>query len=247
MSNPARRDPRRVALALVVTGSVAVAVGYGAWAVYRSRSSGRPMATGSAETGRALLGRSDATLMFRSDVGEYSGQVALVPVEAPEAARAILPLRCRRLHFAGGRGLCLAEGPGFASTYDAYIFGPDFEILHRVTLSGTPGWTRVSPDGRYGATTSFTFSHSMSGHSHSHGSSSIATVLLDLASGAKLGNLGEFTVLRDGQRFNAMDFSFWCVTFAPDGHGFYATLSTGGETYLVQGDIAGRQMSPWTR
>ena len=242
MSNPARRDPRRVALALVVTGSVAVAVGYGAWAVYRSRSSGRPMATGSAETGRALLGRSDATLMFRSDVGEYSGQVALVPVEAPEAARAILPLRCRRLHFAGGRGLCLAEGPGFASTYDAYIFGPDFEILHRVTLSGTPGWTRVSPDGRYGAITSFTFSHSMSGHSHSHGSSSIATVLLDLASGAKLGNLGEFTVLRDGQRFNAMDFSFWCVTFAPDGHGFYATLSTGGETYLVEGDIAARQM-----
>src|ERR1044071_10179254 len=39
-----------------------------------------------------------------------------------------------------------------------------------------------------------------------------------------------------------MDFSFWCVTFAPDGHGFYATLSTGGETYLVQGDIAARQM-----
>src|SRR5436309_5248409 len=221
------RAALRVALALVVTGSVAVAVGYGAWAVYRSR---------------ALLGRSDATLMFRNDVGEYSGQVALVPVEAPEAARAILPLRCRRLHFAGGRGLCLAEGPGFASTYDAYVFGPDFAILHKITLSGTPGWTRVSPDGRYGAATSFTFSHSMSGHSHSHGSSSIATVLLDLASGAKLGNLGEFTVLRDGQRFNAMDFSFWCVTFAPDGHGFYATLSTGGETYLVEGDIAARQM-----
>jgi len=247
MSNPSGRDPRRLALALVVTGSVAVAVGYGAWAAYRSRSSGRPtahgpLATGDAQTGRALPGWSNATLMFRNDVGEYSGQMALVPVEAPEAARAIVPLRCRRLHFAGGRGLCLAEGPGVASTYDAYVFGPHFEILHKITLSGTPGWTRVSPDGRYGATTSFTFSHSMSGHSHSHGSSSIATVLLDLASGAKLGNLGEFTVLRDGQRFNAMDFSFWCVTFAPDGHGFYATLSTGGETHLVQGDIAGRQM-----
>jgi len=247
MSNPTGRDPRRLALALVVTGSVAVAVGYGAWAAYRSRSSGRPtahgpLATGDAQTGRALPGWSNATLMFRNDVGEYSGQMALVPVEAPEAARAIVPLRCRRLHFAGGRGLCLAEGPGVASTYDAYVFGPHFEILHKITLSGTPGWTRVSPDGRYGATTSFTFSHSMSGHSHSHGSSSIATVLLDLASGAKLGNLGEFTVLRDGQRFNAMDFSFWCVTFAPDGHGFYATLSTGGETHLVQGDIAGRQM-----
>ncbi|HEY6209156.1 MAG TPA: hypothetical protein VIW28_08855 [Gemmatimonadales bacterium] len=220
-----------MAFALVVTGSVAIAVGYGAWALYRSRSSAR-----------ALLGRSDATLMFRNDVGEYSGQVALVPVDAPDAARAIVPLRCRRLHFAGGRGLCLAEGPGSASTYDAYVFGPDFAILHKVTLSGTPGWTRVSPDGRYGATTSYTFSHSMSGHTHSHGTSSIATVLLDLASGAKLGNLGEFTVLRDGQRFNAMDFSFWCVTFAPDDHGFYATLSTGGETYLVQGDIAARQM-----
>src|SRR5437763_6668583 len=144
MPNPSRRNPRRVAFALVVTGSVSVAVGYGAWAVYRSRSSGRPMAHG----------RSNATLMFRNDVGEYSGQLALVPLEAPEAARAILPVRCRRLHFAGGRGLCLFEGPGFASTYDAYIFGPELEILHKITLSGTPSWTRVSPDGRYGATTS---------------------------------------------------------------------------------------------
>src|SRR6266567_472528 len=247
MSNPSRRDPRRVALALVVTGSVALAVGYGAWAVYRSRSSGRPvahgpLATGGAGTGRALLGRSDATLMFRNDVGEYSGQVALVPVEAPEAARAILPLRCRRLHFAGGRGLCLAEGPGFASTYDAYIFGPDFEILHRITMSGTPSWTRVSPDGRYGATTSFMSGHSHSEHSHSHTSFSTVTILLDLASGAKLGNLDEFTVFRNGQRFNDMDFNFWGVTFAPDGHSFYATLSTGGEAYLVEGDIAARQM-----
>src|ERR1051325_11023819 len=174
MSNPSRREPRRVAFALVVTGSVAIAVGYGAWALYRSRSSGR-----------VLPGRSDATVMFRNDVGEYSGQVALVPVDAPDAARAIVPLRCRRLHFAGGRGLCLAEGPGSASMYDAYVFGPDFAILHKVTLRVTPGWTRVAPDGRYGATTSYTFSHSMSGHTHSHGTSSIATVLLDLASGAK--------------------------------------------------------------
>ena len=37
------------------------------------------------------------------------------------------------------------------------------------------------------------------------------------------------------------DFNFWGVTFARDGNRFYATLGTGGKTYLVEGDVAARQ------
>jgi hypothetical protein len=196
------------------------------------------VATGDAAAGRAVIGRSHATVMFRSEVeGPYWAQVALVPTDAPDAPRTILPLKCRRLHYAAGRGLCLTEDPGFVPTYHLYLFGPDFEILHKVTLSGLPSRARVSPDGRRGATTVF-----VSGHSYADASFSTETVLMDLTTGAKVGNLETFAVTRDGQPFKSVDFNFWGVTFAADGNRFYATLSTRGQTYLVEGDIAARRM-----
>jgi uncharacterized repeat protein (TIGR01451 family) len=234
---------RRVAFALLVTASVVLAVGYAAWAVRRSQTAGRaegggPVATGDAAAARAILRRSLTTVMFRSEVeGPYWAQVALVPSEAPDAPRTILPLKCRRLHYAAGRGLCLTEEGSFVPTYHLYVFGPDFQVLHKVTLSGLPSRARVSPDGRYGATTVF-----VSGHSYADASFSTETVLMDLASGAKLGNLEGFAVSRDGQPFKSVDFNFWGVTFAADGNRFYATLSTRGQTYLVEGDIAARRM-----
>lgn len=42
-------------------------------------------------------------------------------------------------------------------------------------------------------------------------------------------------------RFQAEDFNFWGVTFARGGDRFYATLSTAGKTYLVQGDMAAQE------
>ena len=39
---------------------------------------------------------------------------------------------------------------------------------------------------------------------------------------------------------HAANFNFWGVTFARDDNRFYATLGTGGKTYLVQGDLARR-------
>jgi Tol biopolymer transport system component len=56
-----------------------------------------------------------------------------------------------------------------------------------------------------------------------------------------LANLEKFDVTRDGKPFKAIDFNFWGVTFTRDERRFYATLSTGGEFYLVEGDIASRQ------
>lgn len=176
--------------------------------------------------------------MFRNGVvGQGWGQIALVPAAAPDEPRTILPLRCQRLHFAAGRGLCIIGNPGVFSTYDAYTFGSDFAIRHTLSLNGLPSRSRVSPDGRWGAITTF-----IAGHSYSDGSFSTKTVLIDLATGAELGNLEDFTVLRDGQPFKAIDFNFWGVTFTADGSRFYATLRTGGQTYLVEGDIAARQM-----
>ena len=152
-------------------------------------------------------------------------------------------LTCRRIYFAGGHGLCLGEGGGTAALDDdgspptRYVFGPDFRIKHDVSLGGFPSRVRISPDGRYGATTVF-----VSGHSYADAGFSTETTLINLETGAKIGNLEQFAVWRDGKRFQAVDFNFWGVTFAPDGDRFYATLATGGRTYLVEGSVGERRM-----
>jgi uncharacterized repeat protein (TIGR01451 family) len=118
-----------------------------------------------------------------------------------------------------------------------YVFGPDFRIIHDVPLGGFPSRVRVSPDGRYGATTVF-----VSGHSYADAGFSTETTLINLETGAKIGNLEQFTLLRDGQRFRGIDFNYWGVTFARDGDRFYATLGTGRRTYLVEGSVIERRM-----
>ncbi|OLC37277.1 MAG: hypothetical protein AUH81_06540 [Candidatus Rokubacteria bacterium 13_1_40CM_4_69_5] len=242
MSSLPRPDWRRAAFAWLVIVCTAGAVGYAAWAVHRSRSGGRqtaagPVAVGDAAAGRALIARSGATLMFQNEVGGADwSQVALVPLAAPAGPRTVVPLQCLRLYFAGGRGLCMAQDPGPLSAYSAYVFGPDFKTLGRISLRGLPSRARVSPDGRYGATTVF-----VTGHSYA-AAFSTETLLIDLTSGARLGNLEEFVVLRDGHPSKASDFNFWGVTFARDGNRFYATLGTRGQTYLVEGDVTLRQL-----
>lgn len=50
-------------------------------------------------------------------------------------------------------------------------------------------------------------------------------------------NLEDFRITRDGDHFSAIDFNFWGVTFKEDSNQFYATLGTGGSTYLIEGDV----------
>ena len=62
-----------------------------------------------------------------------------------------------------------------------------------------------------------------------------------MQSGKLIVDLEKFDVTRDGKPFKAIDFNFWGVTFTRDGRRFYATLSTGGKMYLVEGDIQTRR------
>ncbi|MDQ1644658.1 MAG: hypothetical protein QOJ50_842, partial [Cryptosporangiaceae bacterium] len=41
-----------------------------------------------------------------------------------------------------------------------------------------------------------------------------------------------------GKQYYSPDVNYWGVTFAADDNRFYASLSTKGKTYLVQGDLA---------
>jgi uncharacterized repeat protein (TIGR01451 family) len=147
------------------------------------------------------------------------------------------PLRCLRIHYAAGRGLCLAEGDGLPGTFAAYILDANMQQTGKVRLGGVPSRTRVSPDGRYGATTTF-----VAGHSYAQDGFSTETLLLDLDRAREIANLEDFTAIRDGEEFREEDFNYWGVTFTQDTNRFYATLGTGGKTYLVLGDIAARQV-----
>lgn len=142
-------------------------------------------------------------------------------------------LACARVYFAGGRGLCLHRAED-GSGYEATVFDSSLRALGRLPLAGLPSRARVSSDGRYGATTVF-----VDGHAYeSPAGFSTVTTIVDMRSGAGLGNLEEFAVTKDGRPFEAVDFNFWGVTFdRANADRFYATLHTGSHYYLVEGSV----------
>ena len=166
-----------------------------------------------------------------------AGLVALAPLGAPDGPRQVSDYACSRVHMAGGRGLCLVEQQDdpFGPPYRARVFGPDLRTAHELPLAGLPSRARVSPDGRFGASTVF-----VSGDSYATGSFSTRTSIYDLETGTSLGDLETFTAFKDGKRFQSVDFNYWGVTFARQPGRFYATLGTGVHTYLVEGDAATR-------
>jgi hypothetical protein len=120
--------------------------------------------------------------------------------------------------------------------YKVRITGPGFEQRHELEIGGIPSRARVSPDGRYGAITVF-----VAGHSYLEEGFSTETKLIDMKRGKFMSDLERnFTVTRDGKRFKEIDFNFWGVTFARRPGRFYATLGTGGEIYLIEGDLRTR-------
>jgi hypothetical protein len=178
-------------------------------------------------------------LLFENTrLGDDFGKVSLVSLTDPNGPLAVTGLSCERVDFENDRGICLSANRGAVTTYATIVFDQQFNVVSSTPLSGLPSRVRVSPDGHYGATTTF-----VSGDSYATNNFSTRTSLLDLHSGQQLGNLEQFTVIKDGQPFQSVDFNFWGVTFANDNNTFYATLGTGGHTYLVKGDLAARQVT----
>lgn len=218
----------------------------GAVAVVSGLRGGVPAAGAGAQSApaaRELLGAAQAAgrplLVFRSldrRRPRTYGQVAVAELDAPLTRRTLLPLRCDRVHYQAGRGLCVARGSAFAAGFRAKVFDGRLRVLREFAVEGIPSRTRISPDGRLGSTTLF-----VSGHSYAvAGRFSTQTTLFDVARGRRLGDLEDFAVTRDGRRVTARDRNFWGTTFAADGDTFYATMATGGRTYLVRGSVRGR-------
>lgn len=177
-------------------------------------------------------------LVRSTALGDSYGHVARAWLDDPDGPREVAPLACDRVHFAAGSGVCLTAERGALTVYRAVLFDAHFAPRKTITLAGPPSRARVSPDGRKAAFTVF-----VNGHAYSMPSFTTRTTIVDAVTGDSIvDDLEAWPVTRDGAAFKATDFNFWGVTFASDGKRFYATLGTGGKTYLVEGDFAHRQM-----
>lgn len=148
-------------------------------------------------------------------------------------------LSCERVYFAAGRGICMGVAPSGVD-YTAEVFNSKMQVLNTIPLSGLPSRARVSADGRYGAMTVF-----VSGDSYLESSTAFSTrtYVVDMASGKGIDQLEQFSVSKDGEPFDAVDFNFWGITFDPNNSDrFYATLGSGEHHYLVEGSIEGREV-----
>jgi hypothetical protein len=230
-----RLRSRGLAFAAILAGSLAAGAGYVAWAALRGGST-------TAEAGSVRAMRAKPHVVFenvRGQVGDnVYAHVALADLDEPSRRRVTAGLMCERVYFAAERGLCLISQQNVigANAYKLTITGPDFKARHELKVAGIPIRARISPDGRFGATTGF-----VTGHSYADDDFSTKTVLIDMERGKVLADLEkDFTVLRNGDRIKEIDFNFWGVTFARQPGRFYATLGTGKKRYLLKGDVRTR-------
>lgn len=164
--------------------------------------------------------------------GEF-GRLVVAALDAPDEIRAVTGVTCERLTAGRQRGVCLVDNRmNLQPPARAHLLDRGLASTATLDLPGYPSRTRLSRDERYAATTVF-----VSGERYV-GSFATRTHLIDIAKGAIVAELEQFTTYRNGQPFSAVDFNFWGVTFTHDASRFYATLATGGTTYLVSGDAA---------
>ena len=230
------RRARIVAFTVLAAVAVAAAVGYVAWAALGSDAGEARPAAPPAELRQAMATKPFVVYQHVARDDHYA-EIALGPADAPRSRTTYTGLVCERMYFAGGQGLCLTpRQETLTQAVNARIFGPDFRPVRSVRLDGLRSRARVSPGGRYGAATTF-----VTGHSYRDAGFSTHTALIDMANGKVVSDLEKFDVTRDGEPFDKIDFNFWGVTFARDERTFYATLSSGGKYYLVEGDVPTRR------
>ena len=210
------------------------AVGYVLWAALKTDSPPPVRPTSSA---LELATAHKPYLVYQHVArGPHYAEVAITPIDHASARPTFTGLVCERVYASGRNGICLIpKQEPLGSAVNARLFGLDFRPTRSARLDGIASRARVSPTGRYGAATTF-----VTGHSYKDVGFSTKTSLIDMDAGKVLADLEKFAVTKDGKPFEAIDFNFWGVTFAPDDRRFYATLQTSGDIYLVEGDVEAR-------
>ena len=217
-------------LAAVATASVLHAAGR-AGRRDQAHAGGPPVTAG-----HVSLAAGSRLMVFRNMAwGPHRDELSTVPASTPNGPRTASGVKCLRFHSAAGTGICLRAIHGtLKDSYQAVVLDAGLHELRRYPLAGQPTRARVSPSGRMVGWTVF-----VSGDSYAGSAFSTRTSILDTRTGRLDSTLEAFRIIKDGHTYRATDVNFWGVTFADDTR-FYATLATGGKTYLVQGDAAAR-------
>ncbi|TDW22024.1 PD40 domain-containing protein [Kribbella kalugense] len=217
---------RRVLIA--VLGALLLAAVGVTYSVFTTTHDRTPVA---AADGLSLTG---PRIMFRSTAPGSKGRLAMVAKNDPGGPRSVSALNCLRVYAAGGTGTCLRQD-GALTTFQIAILDKNLQVQKAIPLVGVPNRTRVSADGRMAAWTVF-----VAGDSYNNGRFSTRSGLIDLKTLDMVDSLEFLSVTLDGHPYKAADLNFWGITFTADDNHFYATMSTAGHRYLVEGDIAAR-------
>ena len=218
---------RAALFVLIVLACVFALTGYAALALTR----GDNRASSGARAGDAGP-LTEGRLVFLATQGDAYRPVANVDLTSAQGAANVIQLECQRIHFAAGRGICA----GRTTLGGAAILDTALRPVRELPMEGVASRARVSADGRYAAMTAF-----VRGHSYADAGFSTQATLIDLERGAVIADLEQFTLRGlDGSTLRPIDRNFWGVTFAPDSDRFFATVGTGGSTYLVEGRISER-------
>ncbi|RSM90567.1 hypothetical protein DMH04_03630 [Kibdelosporangium aridum] len=171
-------------------------------------------------------------LLFRNEApGPDYGKVASVSLSDPQGPRRISQLRCERFYASAGQGLCLADAPGPLPSATLATLESGLTEVKRIEVAGIPNRAKLSADGRFASWTTF-----VTGDSYTKtGTFSTRTGIM--APEETDTNIEDIPLRIGGRTHRAEDVNFWGVTFAADGRTFYATVSTGGQTHLVKGDL----------
>ncbi|MFH8515839.1 hypothetical protein ACH4CE_12105 [Streptomyces gelaticus] len=229
----------RARIAVVVAAVLLLAggsVGYVMHAQQRTKGERTEADASFALTGPALYFRDTA-----------SGRVAHQPLAgaAPGArttgaraarARTTGGPACDRFYASEEGALCLRARPGVLPRTYAIVLDRQLREKRRITVPGIPNRARVSASGRMLSWTVFA-----TGDSYATTAFSTRTAILDLRTGYLIKSIENIQLTIDGARYHAPDVNYWGVTFARDDNRFYATVSTKGRTYLVEGN-----MRDWT-
>ncbi|SDG10466.1 hypothetical protein SAMN05216553_105350 [Lentzea fradiae] len=150
-------------------------------------------------------------------------------------------IACQRFFAAAGTSVCLKlSGPG--PSYAAEV-SRDGKPFRTVPLPGIPSRAKVSVTGNLVTWTSF-----VSGDSYAvPGGFSTRTGYLDLRTGATEESIEHFTATVEGSVLTASDVNYWGLTVASDDRTFYATIASGGFTWLVKGDLETKSVTSLRR
>lgn len=166
--------------------------------------------------------------------GDGYGMVSSVALIDPGGARQVGGQACDRVDVAGDYLSCLRTVRGVPTTFETQVYDLEGQPVTTWPLAGIPSRTRVSDDGLI-ATTAF-----VTGHSYAADSFSTETTIKG-PGGRDYGNLQDFEISVDGQPLVAVDRNVWGVSFA-GGDRFYATVASGGTTWLMEGYLEARTL-----